>query len=129
MLNQFMFVYLDDILIFSRNLDEHIQHVRLVLQCLLENRLFVKAEKCGFHINVSFLGLIIELGQVKSDPVKVQVLADWPAPTSRKILQCFLRFPNFYRRFIKNYSRVAEPLTRLTSQSPFYLDTRGECSI
>ena len=65
MLNRFVFVYLDDILIFSRNCDEHVQHVRLVLQRLLENRLFVKAEKCEFHVtSVGFLGFVVEKGQL-----------------------------------------------------------------
>lgn len=65
----FVFVYLDDILIFSWNQAEHVKDVRLVLQRLLENRLFVKAEKCEFHVQtVSFLGFIIEQGRLKADP-------------------------------------------------------------
>ena len=121
MLNHFIFVYLDDILIFSRNMEEHVQHVRLVLRRLLENKLFVKAEKCDFHVtSVSFLGFIIEQGQVKTDPAKVQAVAEWPKPTTRKQLQRFLGFANFYRRFIRDYSRVAAPLTQLTSPAiPF----------
>ena len=116
MLNRFVFVYLDDILIFSRNLEEHIQHVSLVLKRLLENKLYVKAEKCTFHVDsVSFLGFIVEKGQIKTDPAKVQAVAEWPTPTSRKQLQRFLGFANFYRRFIRDYSKVATPLTRLTS--------------
>lgn len=116
MLNRFVFVYLDDILIFSRTPQEHVQHVRLVLQRLLENRLYVKAEKCEFHLpSVSFLGFIVEKGQIKTDPAKVQAVTDWPTPSNRKQLQRFLGFANFYRRFIRNYSKVAAPLTKLTS--------------
>ena len=116
MLNKFVFVYLDDILIFSRTLQDHIQHVTLVLQRLLENKLFVKAEKCVFHTAcVHFLGFVIEQGQVKADPDKVKAVAEWPRPDTRKQLQRFLGFANFYRRFIKDYSRKAAPLTRLTS--------------
>lgn len=115
-LNQFVFVYLDDILIFSRSLEEHREHVRLVLQRLLENQLFVKAEKCEFHASsVTFLGYVLSSGQVKTDPAKVQAVLDWPTPTSRKQLQRFLGFANFYRRFIKNYSQTVLPLTSLTS--------------
>lgn len=115
-LNVFVFVYLDDILIFSENQEQHVSHVRQVLQRLLENQLFVKAEKCEFHVSkVAFLGYIFESGQVKTDPVKTQAVADWPVPTNRKQLQRFLGFANFYRRFIKNYSQIASPLTRLTS--------------
>ena len=116
MLNRFVFVYLDDIFIFSRNIQEHVQHVSLVLKRLLENKLYAKAEKCSFHVaSVSFLGFIVEKGQIKTDPAKVQAVAEWPTPTSRKQLQRFLGFANFYRRFIRDYSKVATPLTRLTS--------------
>ncbi|KAK7940550.1 hypothetical protein WMY93_003876 [Mugilogobius chulae] len=121
MLNKFIFVYLDDILIFSQDIHEHVQHVRLVLKRLLENKLFVKAEKCEFHKpKVSFLGFVIEKGRLSADPAKIQAVVEWPTPTSRKLLQRFLGFANFYRRFIRDYSRVAAPLTRLTSTSnPF----------
>ena len=116
MLGRFVFVYLDDILIFSQSQAEHIQHVRQVLQRLLENRLFVKAEKCEFHAStVTFLGHIIAQGQVRMDPEKVRAVMDWPKPENRKQLQRFLGFANFYRRFIRNYSRIAAPLTVLTS--------------
>lgn len=115
-LNISVFVYLDDNHIFSRTLDEHIQHVRQVLQRLLKNNLFVKAERCSFHVNtVGFLGYIIESEQVRTDPEKIQAVAEWPRPTSLKTLQRFLGFGNFYHRFIRDYSRVAAPLTRLTS--------------
>uniref|UniRef100_A0A8P4GJA5 Gypsy retrotransposon integrase-like protein 1 n=1 Tax=Dicentrarchus labrax TaxID=13489 RepID=A0A8P4GJA5_DICLA len=128
MLNRFLFVYLDDILIFSQSQEEHVQHVRQVLQRLLENKLFVKAEKCEFHVtSVSFLGFIIERGQVKADPAKIQAVADWPSPTTRKQLQRFLGFANFYRRFIRNYSKVAAPLTKLTSvKVPFAWSPEAE---
>lgn len=120
-LNRFVFVYLDDILIFSSSAEEHVFHVRQVLQRLLENKLFVKAEKCEFHVeSVAFLGYIIGSGQVKPDPSKIQAVVEWPQPENRKQLQRFLGFANFYRRFIRNYSSVATPLTKLTSSKlPF----------
>lgn len=118
-LNRFVFVYFDDILIFSKSPAEHILQVRQVLQCLLENKLFVKAEKCDFHSNtVSFLGYIIESGQYRTDPSKIKAVVEWPKLS--KQLQRFLGFANFYRRFIKDVSRVAAPLSKLTSTlSPF----------
>eukprot|EP00066_Takifugu_rubripes_P011978 XP_011601244.1 PREDICTED: uncharacterized protein LOC105416325 [Takifugu rubripes] len=116
MLNKFIFVYLDDILIFSESEEEHVQHVRLVLQRLMENRLFVKAEKCEFHTtSISFLGFVVARGQLSPDPAKVRAVMEWPTPSSRRQLQQFLGFANFYRRFIRDYSKVAAPLTRLTS--------------
>ncbi|TWW58269.1 Retrovirus-related Pol polyprotein from transposon 17.6 [Takifugu flavidus] len=81
MLNKTVFVYLDDILIFSRSKEEHVHHVQAVLQRLLENSLFVKAEKCEFHAtSVSFLGYIIGQGSVEMDPSKVSAVTSWPVP-------------------------------------------------
>ncbi|KAI2644146.1 Transposon Tf2-6 polyprotein [Labeo rohita] len=116
MVNRFVFVYLDDILIFSFSLQVHTQHVCQVLKRLLENQLYVKAEKCVFHAkSVLFLGHIISAEGIKADPAKVRAVAEWPTPDSWKALQRFLGFANFYRRFIRNFSLVAAPLTALTS--------------
>ncbi|KAJ8333796.1 hypothetical protein SKAU_G00411150 [Synaphobranchus kaupii] len=87
LLGKTVFVYIDDILIFSKSPQEHILHVREVLQRLLENQLFVKAEKCAFHVSsVPFLGFIIEEGSIRADPVKVKAVTEWPQPTSPPIL-------------------------------------------
>ncbi len=76
------------------------QHVRRVLQRLLENGLFVKAEKCDFHAqSVPFLGYIVSAEGIRMDPEKVKAVVEWPSPDSRKALQRFLGFANFYRRF------------------------------
>ena len=84
MLNRSVFVYIDDILIFSRSVEEHRVHVRQVLQRLLENRLYVKAEKCDFHVSsVSFLGYIIGQGQIRMDLSKVSAVAEWTSPPTR----------------------------------------------
>ncbi|KAL0165682.1 hypothetical protein M9458_037526, partial [Cirrhinus mrigala] len=116
MIDRFVFVYLDDILIFSPSYQDHVQHVRQVLQRLLENQLFVKVEKCEFHVkSVSFLGHIISVEGIRMDPAKVRAVSDWPTPDSRKALQRFLGFANFYRRFIRNFGQVSAPLTALTS--------------
>ncbi|KAJ8346477.1 hypothetical protein SKAU_G00278780 [Synaphobranchus kaupii] len=115
LLGKSVFVYIDDILIFSQSPQEHVLHVREVLQRLLENQLFVKAEKCSFHVStVPFLGFIIEEGSIRADPAKIKAVTEWPQPTSRKHLQQFLGFANFYRRFI--------PSIR-TAQGPFFLST------
>ena len=116
LLNVCVVVYLDDILIFSRTPKEHTTHVRLVLQWLLENRLFVKAEKCVFNAaSVEFLGHILEKGQVRADPKKIRAVEEWARPADRTQLRRFLGFANFYRRFIRGFSQVAAPLTVLTS--------------
>ncbi len=78
-LNCFVFVYLDDILIFSQIMSDHVSHVCQVLQWLLENKLFVKAEKWEFHTStISFLGYIIESRQVRADPQKIRAVTEWP---------------------------------------------------
>ncbi len=116
MLDQFIYVYLDDILIFSHSLQEHVQHVRRVLQRLLENGLYVKAEKSVFHAqSVSFLGYIVSVEGMRMDPDKIQAVVDWPTPDSRKALLRFLGFANFYWRFIRSFSQLAAPLSALTS--------------
>ncbi|XP_057694140.1 uncharacterized protein LOC130917073 [Corythoichthys intestinalis] len=87
-----------------------------VLRRLLENSLFVKAEKCEFHVrSVSFLGQIVAEESLQMDPTKVTAVTSWPVPENRKKLQQFLGFANFYRRFIRNYSTVASPFTALPS--------------
>ncbi len=110
MLDQFVFVYLDDILIFSADEESHIQHVHQVLQHLLDHHLFVKAGKCGFHTSTdAFLGFIISVNDIWMDPAEVSEVANWPTPTSRKLVQQFLGFANFYRRFIRNLQHCCCP--------------------
>ncbi|KAK3566671.1 hypothetical protein QTP86_002846 [Hemibagrus guttatus] len=129
MLDQSVFVYLDDILIFSSSLQEHVKHVSKVLRHLLDNHLYVKPEKCEFHVTqVQFLGFIIKPGQIKMDPQKVQAVVDWPSPSSVKEVQHFLGFANFYRKFIRNFSSVAAPLSALTkgNTAGFYWGPEAE---
>ena len=130
MLNKYVFVYLDDILIFSRSLENHIHHVQTVLQRLLENSLFVKAEKCEFHrASITFFGYIIGQRNIQMDPEKVSAVTTWPNPEDRKQLQRFLGFANFYRRFIRGYSIIAAPLTMLTSsKTPFRWSPAAEAA-
>ncbi|SJL06532.1 uncharacterized protein ARMOST_09873 [Armillaria ostoyae] len=111
-------IYLDDILIFTKDLDKHRRIVRRVLQKLRENKLFLKAEKCEFEVlETEYLGVIISEGQVRMDPVKLAGIAEWPTPMKKKELQSFLGFTNFYRKFIKNYSKVVRALTQLTGNA------------
>lgn len=120
--NRCVFVYLDDILIFSKTLAEHQVHVRQVLQCLLENCLLVKGEKCEFHVtSVVFLGYVIKRGNLRTNLEKVRAVVEWPTPPNHWQLQHFLGFANFYRQFIRDFSRTALPLTKLTSPKvPFH---------
>ncbi|KAL0192360.1 hypothetical protein M9458_010656 [Cirrhinus mrigala] len=114
MLNRWVIVYIDDILVYSRSLPEHINHVRLVLQRLIKHQLYAKEEKCEFHRDtISFLGYIISAEGVAMDEKKVRAVLKWPRPSTLRELQRFLGFANFYRRFIRHFSSVAAPLTAM----------------
>ncbi|KAL0173711.1 hypothetical protein M9458_029679 [Cirrhinus mrigala] len=118
-LNRFVIAYLDDILIYSKTETEHIEHVKIVLSRLLENQLFVKAEKCEFHVKqTTFLGYNISHQGVEMDDSKIKAVTSWPQPSTVKELQRFLGFANFYWRFIRNYSIIAAPLTSLLKGKP-----------
>ncbi|KAL0199667.1 hypothetical protein M9458_002854, partial [Cirrhinus mrigala] len=118
MLGRWCYAYLDDILIYSKTLEEHTQHVRAVLRRLLAHQLYCKLEKCAFHQHTTtFLGFVISSQGVAMDPQKLEAVRSWPLPTSLKQLQRFLGFANFYRRFIQGFSATAAPLTALTKPS------------
>src|SRR5437762_9975206 len=113
-LDKFAVAYLDDILIYSNTLEEHILHVRQVLKKLLEHGLFVKLEKCEFHVQkISYLGFVISPEVISIDPAHISTISDWPIPRSVNDIQIFLGFANFYCRFIDGYSRVVMPITSL----------------
>ena len=113
-LDKFLVVYLDDLLIYSDNLKEHKAHVRQVLERLQEAGLFLKPSKCQFHVQeVEFLGFVIGKEGVKMDPAKVQSITSWPVPESVHDVRMFLGLANFYRRFIKGFSKITMPLTKL----------------
>ena len=117
-IHTFCTAYLDDILIYSESRDEHIQHVRLVLQRLLDAGLQADITKCEFHATeVQYLGLIVSTQGIRMDPKKVATVQYWETPKCIKDVQAFLGFANFYRRFIAKFSAVASPLTGLTKKS------------
>ncbi len=117
MLNRWVIVYIDDILIYSTSLEDHIKQVREVLRRLIDHQLYAKAEKCEFHQeSVSFLGYVISSGGVAMDDKKIHSVVNWLQPTTLKELQRFLGFANFYRRFIRNFITVAAPLTSMTKK-------------
>ncbi len=122
-----MIVYIDDILIYSNSLEEHTQHVRSVLERLIQYQLYAKAEKCEFDCtSTSFLGYIISHEGVAMDESKVGAVLKWPQPRTVKELRRFLGFANFYRRFIRNFSTVAAPLTSMTKHSTSRLTWSAE---
>jgi hypothetical protein len=114
-------VYMDDILIFTESREEHRKVTREVLQILQDNHLYLKPEKCAFEqTEIEYLGLLIRHGQVSMDPIKVKGVQDWPRPTSKRELQQFLGFVNYYRRFIQGFANIAHCLHRLTGNEPWH---------
>ncbi|KAK3532723.1 hypothetical protein QTP86_028088 [Hemibagrus guttatus] len=119
LLGRGVIAYIDDILVYSTSMKEHVIQVREVLARLQQHHLYIKLEKCEFHCSVvTFLGYVISHQGVEMDAVKVQAVTEWPAPSTVRELQRFLGFANFYRRFIRNYSSVARSLTSLLRGKP-----------
>ena len=114
-LDQFCTAYLDDVLIFSETLEDHHQHVEMVLERLDKAGLFVDIDKCEFdQQEVKYLGMFIGVDGLKMDPAKIKTIMEWPTPRTIKEVLSFLGFANFYRRFIEKFSKLALPLTELT---------------
>ncbi len=127
MLDRWMIVFIDDILIYSNTREEHIHHVRSELKRLMQYQLYAKAEKCEFHqTSISFLGYIISQEGVAMDERKVKAVLEWPKPQTVKELQRFLGFANFCRRFIRDFSKIAAPLTAMTKHHSARLSWSSE---
>jgi hypothetical protein len=113
-----LLVYIDDLLIYAKTKEEHDGIVKEVLQRLRVNRLAISADKCAWRQSeVEFLGYVIGREGIKMSEEKVKGVLEWRSPASLVETQAFLGFANFYRRFIKDYSRVARPITELTKKS------------
>src|SRR5277367_4541788 len=112
----------------SKTLKEHKRHVKLVLQRLQDAGLYLKPSKCQFHqTDISFLGYIINQDGIKMDPIKVEAVTQWPTPESVHDIQIFLGFANFYRRFIRGYSRTIAAITKLLKKGvKFHWGTAAE---
>ena len=113
-LGKFVVVYFDDILIYSKTLDEHTMHVRLVLEVLRKEQLYANLKKCTFCIDrLLFLGFIVSSKGVEVDTEKVKAIQEWPTPKSVTEVRSFHGLASFYRRFVKDFSSIAAPLTEV----------------
>ena len=129
LLDVFVIIYLDDILIFSLNEEDHVKHVSEVLFRLRKHNLFAKGGKCVFHTDsVEYLSHIIGPGGLQMDLGKVKIIQDWPEPKKVKDIQSFLGFANFYRCYIHNCSDIVVPLTHLTRKDTLW-DFSDKCCL
>ena len=117
-LDKFLAVFIDDILVYSKTKGEHL---RLVLQILRERKLYAKLSKCEFWMKeVKFLGHVVSQGGISVAPSKVKAVLNWEQPTTVTEVRSFLGLAEYYRWFIKNFSQIALPLTKLTKKyAPF----------
>lgn len=113
-LDQFVVVFIDDILIYSKTEEEHEEHLRLVLEILRENKLYAKLSKCEFWLDrVAFLGHIISRDGISVDPSKIEAVTNWQTPKNVTEVRSFLGLAGYYRRFVKDFSKIARPMTSL----------------
>lgn len=112
LLDQCVIVFIDDILIYSKNEEEHVDHLRTILQRLREHQLYAKFSKCEFWMNqVKFLGHVVSGEGVAVDPDKIKAVVEWAQPTNVSEIRSFLGLAGYYRRFVPGYSKVARPMT------------------
>ncbi|GJZ34636.1 reverse transcriptase domain-containing protein [Tanacetum coccineum] len=121
-LDKFVIVFIDDILIYSRNEEEHASHLRIILELLRKEKLYAKFSKCDFWIHiVQFLGHLIDNQGLHVDPAKIEAVKNWTSPTTPTEVRQFLGLAGYYRRFIEGFSKIAKPLTKLTQKNKNYV--------
>ena len=114
LVDDFCVVFLDDILIFSKTAEEHLQHLELVIERLYRAELYANVKKCEFFKpELEFLGFLVNNEGIRMNPARVTTISEWLRPQTYRDIQVFLGFCNFYRRFIYGFSGIARPLHSL----------------
>ncbi|XP_062094224.1 uncharacterized protein LOC133800283 [Humulus lupulus] len=125
-LRQFVIVFFDDILVYSNNTHDHVQHLEMVLQLLQQHGFFAKASKCQFFQHtIEYLGHMVSYQAVKADPSKISAMVDWPIPKNVKQLRGFLGLTGYYRKFVAHYAAIAAPLIELLKKDNFKWSTEA----
>ena len=118
-LDKFVVIFLDDLCIYSKTPEEHLEHVETVLKLLRKHKLLAKSSKCRFGVtSIEFLGHVISSDGVSCEAGKLKAIMDWPELKNAKEVLSFLGLAGFYRRFVKDFSKIAAPLTALTAKDP-----------
>ncbi|GKF02559.1 putative reverse transcriptase domain-containing protein, partial [Tanacetum coccineum] len=116
-LDKFVIVFIDDILIYSKNKQGHKEHLKQILELLKKEELYAKFSKCEFWIpKVQFLSHVIDSEGIHVDPAKIESIKDWASPMSPTEIRKFLGLAGYYRRFIEGFSKIAKPMTKLTQK-------------
>ena len=111
-IDKFVIIFIDDILVYSKDEDKHKEHLRIILQTLREHQLFAKFSKCDFWSReVKFLGHVVTTEGIAVDPYKVEAVINWQRPKSVFDICSFMGLAGYYRQFIKNFSSIALPMT------------------
>ncbi|XP_021723916.1 uncharacterized protein LOC110691303 [Chenopodium quinoa] len=113
-MDKFVVMFVDDILVYSKNKDEHVEHLRAVLQTLRENKLYAKFSKCEFRLEkVAFLGHLVFKDGVEVDLTKIEAVKGWLSLKTVSDIRSFIDLAGYYRRFVKDFLKIAKPLTSL----------------
>nr|GFC09364.1 putative reverse transcriptase domain-containing protein [Tanacetum cinerariifolium] len=116
-LDKFMIVFIDDIIIYSKDEKEHEEHLKAIIELLKKEELYAKFSKCEFWIpKVQFFGYVIDSQGIHVDPTKIESVKDWASPKSPTEIRQFLGLAGNYRRFIEGFSKIAKPMTKLTQK-------------
>jgi len=117
-LDEFVIVYIDDILVYSKMVEEHARHLEVVLQKLRDNKLYANGEKNEFGLmEMEFFGHIMTGSRIKPDNKKVEAIQKWKRPTTQKGVPSFLGLANYYRQFIRDFSKIAKPMSNLLKKN------------
>ncbi|GKB57278.1 putative reverse transcriptase domain-containing protein [Tanacetum coccineum] len=120
-LDKFVIVFINDILVYSKDEEEHGNHLKIILELLKKERLYAKFSKCDFWLDsVQFLGHVIDRNGIYVDPAKIEAIRNWAAPTMPTEVRQFLRLAGYYQRFIEGFSLISKPLTKLTQKDKKY---------
>ncbi|GJW22657.1 putative reverse transcriptase domain-containing protein [Tanacetum coccineum] len=121
-LDKFVIVFIDDILIYFHNKEEHANHLRIILELLKKEKLYAKFSKCDFWVRiVQFIGYLIDSQGLHINPAKIEAVKNWTSPTTPTEIRQFLGLASYYRRFIKDFSKIAKSLTELTQKNKKYI--------